>query len=209
MSPLHSDFEKDILYFEDLKADPHLQFTVWLDEYIQQIDSDNVAMTFSSIDKGGFPSSRIVYLRDYHANGFVFFTNYDSNKGKEIAQNNKASMLFFWPELERQVRVWGCVEKVEEKLSNAYFNSRPKGSQAGAWISEQSSEIADRESLELKHLAFLKKAENEIILRPDFWGGYRLIANKFEFWQGRANRLHDRFLYLKNGSEWTIKRLSP
>jgi len=209
MSLLHTDFEKGFLNFEDLNADPQLQFSDWLDEYIQCIGNDNVAMTFSSIDQEGFPSSRIVYLRDYHENGFVFFTNYNSKKGIEINQNNKASMLFYWPELERQVRVWGTIEKVEEKLSDAYFDSRPKGSQAGAWISAQSQEIKDRENLEQKHAAFLKSAGENRIARPDFWGGFRLIPNKFEFWQGRANRLHDRFLYLKEVTNWKIKRLAP
>ncbi|MBN1651822.1 MAG: pyridoxamine 5'-phosphate oxidase [Bacteroidales bacterium] len=209
MSLLHTDFEKGFLNFEDLNTDPRLQFSAWLDEYMQYTVNDNVATTFSSIDQEGFPSSRIVYLRDYPSNGFVFFTNYKSNKGIEVWRNNKASLLFYWPELERQVRIWGYVEKVDEKLSDEYFKTRPRGSQAGAWISAQSQEIKDRESLEQEHASFLKSAGSEQIARPDFWGGFRLIPCKFEFWQGRANRLHDRFLYLKNGTDWDIKRLAP
>ncbi|MCD6090608.1 MAG: pyridoxamine 5'-phosphate oxidase [Bacteroidales bacterium] len=209
MSTSHSEFNKGNLLLEDLHSDPNFQFSKWLEEYVQMDISESVAMSFSTINKDGFPSSRMVYLRDFASNGFVFFTNFDSNKGEELRNNNKSSMLFYWPEMERQVRVWGFVEKVEEELSNTYFSNRPKGSKAGAWISQQSKEIIDRASLEKRHQEFLLKIDNKIISRPEFWGGFRLNPMMYEFWQGRQNRLHDRFLYNRKGENWEIKRLAP
>jgi len=209
MTSDRNDFSKNSLEIENLHPNPKEQFNLWLDDYIELGVSENIVVDFATINKEGFPSNRIVYLRDIDINGLIFFTNYDSNKGEEIRNNNKASMLFYWPEFERQVRVWGFVEKVEKDISDNYFSSRPKGSQAGAWISRQSKEIPDRESLEKMHKIFLQNAESKIIPRPEFWGGYRLIPVMFEFWQGKPNRLHDRFLYKKNGENWEIKRLAP
>lgn len=205
----HNEFPGKNLNAEDLESNPLLQFDIWLKEYLQLSDNENIAMTLSTINRADFPSSRIVYLRDWDLKGYVFFTNYHSNKGQEIKLNNKASLLFYWPEMDRQVRIWGIVEKVEAEISDAYFENRPKGSQAGAWVSEQSKEIKDRIGLEKKHKAFLDKAENKIIPRPEFWGGYRLRPIMFEFWQGRENRLHDRYLYKKSGENWEIKQLAP
>ncbi len=200
---------KNNLEFENLKPNPIDQFSIWLDEYIQTIVLEGIAMTFSTINKDGFPSSRIVYLRNFDEDGFTFFTNYNSNKGEEIKNNNKASMLFYWPEFERQVRIWGLIEKLENELSDTYFKNRPRGSQAGAWVSKQSKEIKDRISLEKSHQDFLNEFDNKIIPRPEFWGGYRLKPEAFEFWQGRANRLHNRFLYKQYLNGWEIKRLAP
>lgn len=205
----HNEFSKNSLKKADLQSDPRLFFSNWLDDYIQLGVSGGIAMSISTIDKDSFPSSRIVYMRDCDEYGFVFYTNYDSHKGDEIRVNNKASILFYWPELERQIRVWGFVEKVEEEMSDAYFKERPKESQAGAWISRQSKEIKDRVKLEKMHQAFLRNTSDKIIKRPEFWGGYRLIPFKYEFWQGRESRLHDRFLYKKTGKNWEIKRLAP
>lgn len=205
----HKDFLKNSLKKDELLLDPHLQFSNWMNEYIQMSASESITMSLSTIDKKGFPSSRIVYMRDCNENGFVFYTNYDSNKGEEIRKHNKASLLFYWPELERQIRVWGTVEKVEDEISDAYFKERPKESQAGAWISRQSKEIKDRAQLEKMHQTFLRNTDNKIIPRPEFWGGYRLIPIRFEFWQGRNNRLHDRFLYKQLGENWEINRLAP
>jgi len=205
----HKEFSRKNLKAVDLESNPHIQFDIWLKEYFQLADNNNVAMTLATINREHFPSSRIVYLRDWDIKGFIFFTNFDSNKGQEIRSNNKASLLFYWPELERQVRIWGIIEKVEDEISDAYFKNRPKGSQAGAWVSEQSKEIIGRASLEKKHKAFLLKTENKIIPRPEFWGGYRLTPIMFEFWQGRENRLHDRYLYKKSGENWEIKQLAP
>ena len=205
----HKDFLKNSLKKGDLTLDPHLQFLNWINEYIQTGVSDGVTMSLSTIDKEGFPSSRIVYMRNCNENGLVFYTNYDSNKGEEIRKNNKASLLFYWPELERQVRIWGLVEKVEAEISDAYFQERPKESQAGSWVSRQSKEIKDRDKLEKMHQTFLRNTGNKIIPRPEFWGGYRLVPISYEFWQGRENRLHDRFIYKKIGGSWEIKRLAP
>lgn len=209
MTPDHNEFTKRNLQFEDLHSDPYLQFANWLNDYLNYAKPDGITMSFSTINNEDYPSSRIVYMRAYDQNGFVFFTNYDSNKGEEIRRNNKASMLFYWPELERQVRIWGRVEKVEEELSDAYFKNRPKGSQAGAWVSRQSDEIQDREHLEKMHHDFLHSIGDKVIPRPEFWGGYRMTPIMYEFWQGRENRLHDRFLYKQIGEGWEIKRLAP
>lgn len=209
MPTSHNEFTKYSLTLEDLENKPRLQFSKWLDEYIQLNISDSVSMVLSTIDRNAYPSSRVVYMRDCDAKGFVFFTNYDSNKGEELRINKKASLLFYWPELERQVRVWGIIEKIETALSDAYFSERPKTSQAGAWVSRQSKVIKDRVKLEQMHQAFLRNTSDKIIPRPKFWGGYRLIPNKFEFWQGRESRLHDRFLYELKAENWDIKRLAP
>jgi len=205
----HADFSKNILKKDEMQADPYLQFLNWIGDYIQLGVSNSIAVTLSTINKDGFPSSRIVYIRGYDSDGFVFYTNYNSNKGEEIRTNNKVSILFYWPELERQIRVWGTVEKVEDKISEDYFKERPKESQAGAWISRQSKEIKDRVKLEKMHQTFLRNTGDKIIPRPKFWGGYRLRPNMFEFWQGRESRLHDRFLYKKLGENWEISRLAP
>ncbi len=209
MSFPHKESAKNNLELEDIKLNPFNQFSNWLDDYIQLGVNESISVNLSTIDRDGFPSSRIVYMRDLNDKGLVFFTNYDSNKGEEIRKNKKASMLFYWPELERQVRVWGRIEKVEVEVSDNYFSERPKGSQAGAWVSRQSKEIKDRIKLDKMHQTFLKSVGDKIIPRPEFWGGYRLIPNKFEFWQGRENRLHDRFLYTHNGGNWAIVRLAP
>jgi len=209
MTNSHKEFSKTNLLFEDLDDDPVLQFAKCLKKYLELDVSESIAVNFSTIDKSGYPSSRIVFMRLFDENGFVFFTNYDSNKGEELRKNNKAAMLFYWPELEIQIRIWGKTEKVDAVISDNYFKTRPAGSQAGAWISRQSKEIESRLSLEKMHQTFLKNTENKIIPRPEFWGGYRLIPDKYEFWQGRPNRLHDRFLYLKLENSWEIKRLAP
>lgn len=204
-----NEFSKKSLIEGDLQSDPHLQFLNWLNEYLQMGVTNGIAMSFSTINSEGFPSSRIVFMRNCDENGFVFFTNYDSNKGKEIRENNKASILFYWPELERQIRVWGVVEKVEDDVSDTYFKERAKESQVGAWISKQSKEIKNRVELEEMHQAFLQGVENKVIPRPEFWGGYRLKPVMYEFWQGRKSRLHDRFLYKQSGGNWKIMRLAP
>lgn len=179
------------------------------------IDATNIneiepnAMSISTVNSTNHPSSRIVLLKSYSKEGFVFFTNYESKKGKDIALNNNVALLFWWQKLQRQVRIEGNIVKIEKAESYEYFKTRPKGSQIGALASNQSSEIS-RERLEEKYLTLEKTYyENENIPMPDYWGGYIVTPTSIEFWQGRPNRLHDRILYELNNNIWQISRLSP
>jgi pyridoxamine 5'-phosphate oxidase len=166
-------------------------------------------MALSTVTSGGKPSSRIVLLKGYDEQGFVFFTNYSSDKGQQISQNHFAALLFFWKELERQVRIEGVVSKVSDEESDAYFNSRPVGSRLGAWASPQSQKISDREVLNKELKKFTEQFDQEDIPRPTHWGGYRVKPTKIEFWQGRSNRLHDRILYEQVNDNWLVSRLAP
>lgn len=194
---------------KDVDRNPILQFERWYNEAFSSKVMEANAMTLSTVDKENKPHSRVVLLRDVNENGFVFFTNYNSAKGHELMHNPNAALLFFWPELERQIRIEGKVEKLDNKRSDEYFNSRPKESRIGAWASPQSREIENRQALE-KIVADKKEFFDQNILdRPGFWGGYILKPGSIEFWQGRPSRLHDRIKYLKNGSDWKILRLAP
>ena len=166
-------------------------------------------MTVSTIDADGFPHNRIVLLKKFNEKGFVFYTNYSSDKGKSLAKNSKVSLSFFWPTVERQVIVRGLAEKLSEEASDEYFKTRPRGSQIGAWVSHQSKAIENREILENRQKELEKEFENQLIKRPDFWGGYLIRPTIIEFWQGRPNRLHDRFQYKKEKNNWKISRLAP
>ena len=182
------------------------QFAFWFEAAGKAgIDEPN-AMVLSTVDGDGKPSSRVVLLKEFDATGFVFFTNYGSKKGQNLAINNNACLNFWWGKLERQIRISGTVEKISEKESDDYFYSRPVGSQAGAVISPQSSVIESRAWLEQRLIEVQLKGE---IKRPAHWGGYKLTAIEIEFWQGRTNRLHDRLLYTKVGADWKIERLAP
>jgi len=165
----------------------------------------------ATVDAAGKPSARVVLLKDVSASGFTFFTNYNSRKGRELAQHPYAAITFFWPALERQVRIEGKVVKVAPEISDSYFHSRPKGSQIGAWASPQSSEIESREVLEENDRELTAKFKSaDVIPRPGHWGGYQLQPERLEFWQGRPNRLHDRLVYEQSeGKGWQIKRLAP
>ncbi len=207
IASLRENYTKNALLEANVARNPIEQFKIWFDEALKiQIKEPN-AMCLSTI-KNDRPSSRIVLLKGIDS-GFIFFTNYLSNKGNEIAQNNFAAINFFWVELERQVRIEGIIEKVSEVESNEYFISRPRGSQIGAWVSEQSKIVENREILEEKLIELEKEFEEKPIQRPTYWGGYRLIPDKIEFWQGRPNRLHDRVLYSIEENNWRIERLSP
>jgi len=167
-------------------------------------------MNLSTADAKAKPTSRIVYLRDIIDSGIVFYTNYNSQKGKNLAENPQASATLFWSELERQIRFEGEVEKVADEVSDKYFAARPKESKIGAWASHQSDVLADRKELEEQVKFFTEKfKDTKDIPRPDFWGGYRLIPNRIEFWQGRPSRLHDRIVYLKKDNDWQIVRVNP
>jgi pyridoxamine 5'-phosphate oxidase len=186
------------------------QFDKWWQEATTSTIDEINAMTLATATPDGKPSARIVLLKGYDDNGFVFFTNYESNKGKELAANPNACLVFFWKELERQVRLEGRVEKVSNEESDAYFFSRPQGSQVGAWASPQSTVIDNREVIEANVTKYTSQLELQPLQRPPHWGGYRLKPQLIEFWQGRESRLHDRLQYtLQTNDEWKIERLAP
>jgi pyridoxamine 5'-phosphate oxidase len=196
----------------ELHTDPLVQFHAWFAEAAEQGVVQPEAMTLATVDSNtGQPSARIVLLRHLDARGFVFFTNYDSRKGRELTGNPRAALVFFWEPLERQVRIEGQVEKVSASESDAYFRSRPRGSQLGAWASEQSTELASREALDtLFRELETKFAASREIPRPPHWGGFRVIPTRIEFWQGQPSRLHDRISYRKtDDGHWIRARLAP
>jgi pyridoxamine 5'-phosphate oxidase len=193
----------------DLKEDPIEQFHTWFDEAKTSISDRPEAMTLATAGKDGKPSARIVLLKDFDARGFVFYTNYNSDKGEDLAGNPFAALVFWWPPLDRQVRVQGAVEKISRAESETYFATRPRGSQIGAWASDQSSVIAGRGDLEQRAREMEHTYDRVEIPCPPFWGGYRVAPTHVEFWQGRSDRLHDRFCYHQTGDNWSIERLSP
>ena len=203
-----TDYGKQELNRKDLSENPIQMFDTWLQEAIDNIEKDANAFTLSTVGANAFPSSRVLLLKEVNNKGFVFFTNYKSHKGQEIEVNPKVSLNFFWPALERQVRIQGVVEKVSEAESDAYFQSRPYKSRVGAWASNQSSSLANREILKERYLQFSKKYP-EHVPRPPHWGGYLVKPQKIEFWQGRSNRLHDRFSFRFTEGKWTAERLAP
>jgi len=210
IADIRRDYKLESLNEGDVAADPIQQFTIWWDEAIKsEIDEVN-AMTLATSTKDGFPSARIVLLKGYDERGFVFFTNYESDKGKELADNPHAALVFFWKELERQVRIEGLVEKVSAEESDAYYQSRPAGSRIGAWASPQSEVISDRQIIEKNVLAYGEKFGTGFIPRPAHWGGYIVKPTFIEFWQGRSSRLHDRILYtVSDNGNWKKERLAP
>ena len=200
-------YEKHSLEVEDLKATPHEMLEFWLSE-VEELHDFN-AMVVSSVDASGQPHSRVVLLRGVSEEGLRFYTNYTSNKGQELEQNNKVALNFFWPTVERQVRVEGELHKLSEAESDAYFNSRPRESQIGAWVSPQSSTIESREVLNERFREYTDKFEGHPVPRPAHWGGYIIRPNYYEFWQGRPNRLHDRLTYRFHDGAWKISRMAP
>jgi pyridoxamine 5'-phosphate oxidase len=206
---LRNDYQLSQLNRSDLSDNPIKQFENWLHEAIARQVQEPTAMTLSTVNEEGFPQSRIVLLKDVSDNGFTFFTNYGSHKGKQLAFNNRAALNFFWPLLERQVRITGIVEKLSAATSQAYFDSRPYQSRLAAWASPQSQIVDDRSVLE--NYQQMESQYNEASLKcPPHWGGYIVMPLSIEFWQGRENRLHDRFLYEKlSDDKWTINRLAP
>jgi pyridoxamine 5'-phosphate oxidase len=205
-------YEKSSLIRENLDENPIQQFRSWFYdvEKFGGLDEAN-AMTVSTIGEDGFPKSRVVLLKSYDENGFVFYTNYESEKGKALLNNPHTCLSFFWPNTERQVIIKGKAEKVSEEVSNNYFASRPKGSQLGALVSNQSSVIKNRKVLEDELEALEKNYADKEVPRPENWGGFLVRPESIEFWQGRPNRLHDRFQFTKSDSEydWKIERLAP
>ncbi|SFC70203.1 pyridoxamine 5'-phosphate oxidase [Parapedobacter composti] len=210
IAAIRMEYEMAQLGEEDIAADAFIQFRKWFDEAIERHVLEPNAMALSTVSADGKPSSRIVLLKELDSRGFSFFTNYKSQKGKELDNRPYAALLFFWPELQRQVRITGSVEKVTAQESDAYFKSRPKGSRLGAIASPQSEEIENREWLD-SQLADLEKnyADTDDVPRPAHWGGYRLVPDRLEFWQGRKSRLHDRLVYERDRSGWNVSRLAP
>ncbi len=192
----------------NVEKDPYQQFSLWMDEVLKMEIIEPNAMVLATSDENNFPSSRVVLLKEVKEGEFIFYTNYESKKGYDLSVNPKASLLFFWRELGRQIRISGTVSKTAKEESENYFFSRPYESRISAWASKQSSIIPDRKFLEEKYNEIKTKYNEEVPL-PYFWGGYKLLPNRFEFWQGRENRMHDRIVYIKNQNEWEIFRLSP
>ncbi|MHA6280963.1 pyridoxamine 5'-phosphate oxidase [Salinimicrobium sp. CAU 1759] len=203
-------YQKYQLLEEEIPQDPFKLFHYWLQEVEASREVEEVnTMNLSTIGLDGFPATRVVLLKEYDNEGFVFYTNYESDKGKAIAKDPKVCLSFFWPASERQVIIKGVAEKTSVEDSKEYFQSRPKGSQLGALVSQQSSVIPSREYLQEKLDLLEKEYNGKEIPKPVYWGGYKVIPSQFEFWQGRPNRLHDRIYFSKEGKEWKIDRLAP
>jgi len=211
LADLRKNYAQRTLNETDVLPDALQQFQRWLDEALAARLDEPTAMVLATADASGQPSARVVLLKGLlDQQGFVFYTNYESRKGQELAQSPLAALTFFWPGLERQVRVEGRVEKAPEELSTAYFQSRPVGSQVGAWASPQSQVVSSRAELEQREKDVTARFSGEQPLpRPPHWGGYVLRPQRIEFWQGRPSRLHDRILYEKAGAAWKISRLAP
>ncbi|GAA5521583.1 pyridoxamine 5'-phosphate oxidase [Aliifodinibius salicampi] len=206
---IRRDFAKEELSESTIEGNPIQQFSVWFDQALSSDLLDANAMTLSTVSKRGIPSSRIVLLKGVDEQGFRFYTNYKSRKGTELAENPHAALCFYWAPLERQVRIEGKVQKMNRDQSEIYFHKRPRLSQLGAWASQQSSKVESREKLETQFKEVKKQFEGEEVPLPDFWGGYRLIPDRIEFWQGRRGRLHDRICYERKNDGWEVFRLSP
>ena len=209
IADIRKDYQLKSLAESEVAKNPFDQFSIWWEEAVQSAIVEVNAMALSTVSPEGRPSSRIVLLKGYNEEGFVFFTNYTSDKGKQIGQNQYVSLLFFWKELERQVRIEGTTSKVAAEESDAYFESRPVGSRLGAWASPQSQKIADREILDKELEKVTAQFSEQQIPRPPHWGGYRVKPTRIEFWQGRSSRLHDRILYEQVDGQWQISRLAP
>jgi pyridoxamine 5'-phosphate oxidase len=210
IADLRKDYTLQGLSVSDVNPNPFIQFKQWFDQALTAQLPEPNAMTVATVTPDGKPRARMVLLKGFDERGFVFYTNYNSQKGQELAQNPQASLVFWWAELERQVRICGRTEKASESESDEYFYSRPLNSRLGAWASNQSEVIESREVLEQRMQELQIKYQNQDVKRPPHWGGLRVIPTEIEFWQGRSNRLHDRLLYtrLDDGS-WKIVRLSP
>lgn len=203
------EYEKGVLHKKDLLSSPFEQLQQWLELAVSENLTEPYAMTLATCSKEGRPSARVVLLRHLDDKGLVFFTNYTSRKAKEIQQNPLGSLVFWWSALEKQVFVEGKIEKISDKESDLYFSQRPRKTQLGAWASQQDTILENREQLEASYQKYEKEFEGKEVMRPPFWGGFRLIPERFEFWQGRPSRLHDRFEFVIDGDAWKINRLSP
>jgi pyridoxamine 5'-phosphate oxidase len=208
LADLRRDFSSEGLSEMSVAASPFEQFTHWMDEALRAEIVDANAMTLATVGADGRPSARVVLLKHFGDDGFAFYTNYGSKKAQDLNANPNAVLHFFWPQLDRQAAVYGTVERTSREESEKYFKSRPIESRLSAWASNQSGVVESRGLLE-KRVEELRAEFGDDIPLPDFWGGFRLTPDKFEFWQGRQNRLHDRIVYLLDGGEWKIMRLAP
>ncbi len=206
---LREDFMKGQLSERSIASLPQLQFENWMKEAVEAKVNEVQAFNLATVGKDHRPSSRIVYLREFSENDLYFYTNYQSHKGIDISENAHVCATFFWPELERQIRIEGTAKFAPKEKSDAYFNARPTESKLGAWSSPQSKVIASRDTLDQLVLETGKKFNDTLIPRPEFWGGYIIKASYYEFWQGRKSRLHDRITYTKQNEVWEIERLAP
>lgn len=209
IADLRREYASRALGEDQAEADPIRQFTTWFDEAASAQILDVNAMTLATTTADGDPDARIVLLKGFDDDGFAFFTNYDSAKGRDLAAHPRACLLFFWVELERQVRITGSVTKVSRSESEEYFHSRPFESQVGAWASAQSTTVTDRAVLETRYAELTAQYAGQSVPLPAFWGGYRVTPERVEFWQGRPSRLNDRLLYSRDTSGWSRSRLAP
>ena len=209
VADLRKEYTRAGLAESDVAADPIEQFRRWFDAALDAGLHEPNAMTVATATRDGSPSARVVLLKGFDSRGFVFYTNYEGRKGRELEENPRAALLFYWGELERQVRVEGTVSRVSEEESDAYYASRPRGSRLGAWASEQSRVVEGRKVLEERTADLEAEYEGREVPRPAFWGGYRVWPEVVEFWQGRENRLHDRIVYRREDEGWKIERLQP
>ena len=209
LSQVRKEYSQHSLNESDVDLNPFAQFNTWFHEALSAELPDPNAMVLATATQDGKPSARVVLLKEYNERGFVFYTNYEGRKSAELIQNPHAALLFFWGELERQVRIEGTVEKTSREESEEYFKTRPVDSRLGAWASHQSSVIPGRSDLEQKVTDLKRLYAGQEIPLPPYWGGFRVNPDAFEFWQGRASRLHDRIRYVLAGGVWSIERLSP
>jgi pyridoxamine 5'-phosphate oxidase len=209
LTAIRRDYSAADFLRSHLDNDPVNQFTKWFEQASEVKPNDVSSMTLATANASGMPSARIVLLKHYDADGFCWYTDYESQKGQELAENPQAELMFYWDGLERQVRIQGIVEKLDAEQAQKYFDQRPRGSQLSAAASHQSFPVDSRDSLKLAVEELKQQYENKEVIRPERWGGYCLKPTRFEFWQGRQGRLHDRFIYQLDNAKWSIERLQP